>query len=886
VKESPHDNIGLLWHQHPRATNSLTKACALGYICYFPACWLVLNNHLLSPPPFPTLPHPTLLFFHTIKTTTLINETPKMADEQPSAGTASAASPKKHKDDFTVGGPKADDSIELSASEQGAERDWQFLMLIAFFLLIPYAGTLVVKTLYIVLLIPIIVLRYLLTDDTGFPLVFLLLVAAVYGAYSIIPILLRPPVEKKSTHPGDSALMKVGNYQLIHHDGCQLTSSQYPKTIARLKSMGYTYVTTIEGLQETSPVIGADGKSHCPVIIAVVKPVTSNEGPRVNDNKTTVEAGNYSSHSDVAPGGIQGDLPPQDKPVAGPLDTSHVLGESMLATDIHTKAIVKEEAVAAEGVPASKGSAETPLSSDESELCEDQTTEHDASEHVTGDFVQPYRLKPITPEELDRMTKAHGNISFCIGPLWVAEAMQIPDVRSYYLDFEDKGKVPADIEPRPISADGKDIDFMLECLGDKVPAAIQRLLPDNVDILHQTRNGKTGSNMHMAELTERYFQEYHRLPNLQAVRLFEQERTRRQRFELVPGVGETPESRQAFDTLPGVEMTQERFDLLPEMDEFSMYRNFLTNDQEVKLGNADYLESVHARDDEVKAGDDKVHPKDDEEEPKVLNRLKNHPDHDGAALPNLVLPWLDGIDELGLYEPNAHLPCDCGKAALAVHSESRHMVEPGLYFCRPDGYEAPQLTLLSESALREDRQRKQLEDNDPSAPVGYMRTQQIYQICDLHAITTNKPYVLTDGIDDLNEALVTTGDGLPVPGFWKLTKYPPGFTMPFGFLDFEYNGRPPRCRHGNLHPPFVDHCMLCFPTGEHDGDCSECDGHEHASALKLAGTEDNGMDAAGEQWDRHQLKKIRAAAIWEKKIADHMDNTWPLPHYRPWGGWW
>jgi hypothetical protein len=835
-----------------------------------------------------------------------------MADGEPSAGTASAATPKKATDDVTVGGPKVDVSTRLSVSEQGAERDWQFLMLIVFGLALLLTGSwilnIMVTALCMVLVFPIKVLRYLMTDDTGFPVISLLLVAAVYGGYSIMPILLRPPVEKTSIHSGDGAITKVGNYQLIDHDGRQLTSSQYPKAIARLKSMGYTYVTTIEGFQETRPVIGADGKSYCPVIVAVVKPVTSDdpttlplerpvtsplmsEGPRVNDNKITVEAGNDWSHSDVAPGGIQGDLPPQDKPVAGPLDTSHVLGESIVAADIHTNAIVKEEAVAAEGgsdmssedtlgldelfaqaLPASKGSAETPLSSDESELCEDQKTEDDASEHVTRDFVQPYQLKQITREELDRMAKAHGNLSFCIGPLWVAEAMQAPDVRSYYLDYENKKVFPASClgSHRPISADGKDIDYLLGCLGDQVPASIQRLLPDNVDILHQTRNGATGSNMVMAELTEQFFRDHHKLPNLEAVRLLEKERTLRQRYNLIPGVEETAEYRQFFDLLPGVVKTSEQLDMLPGMEESSEYRRFLTNDEEVRLGNTDYLESVHAGDDEC--------------EEQVLETLKGHPDYDGAKLPNLVLPWLNGIEELGLYDPNAHLPCECGKAALAIHMESRENAEPGVYLCAHD-YEAPELTFLSESALREDQQRKKLEEQYSSAPVGCIRSQQIFQICELHTLTTNKPYILTDGFEDLNDALVTTGGDLPVPGFWKYTKYPAGFTVPFGFFDFEHNYRPPRCRHGNLHPPFVGHCVSCFPTGEHDGDCSECDGHAHADALKLVGTKEKDMDAAGKQWDQHQLKKVSAAARWEKEVARRVDYSWPLPQYRPWLGW-
>ena len=852
-----------------------------------------------------------------------------MADGEPSAGTASAVVSNEHH--APVGGPKADVPSGPSLSEQEAARDWQFLMLIISGLVILFTGPFVMNilatALFMILLSPLQVLRYLMTDDTGFPVVSLLLAAAFYGGYSIMPIWLRPPVEKTLLRSG--AHMKVGDYCMIDHDGRQLTSSQHHIDIARLNSMGYTYVTTLKHFQETRPAISADGTLHCPVIVAVVKPVTpdgsttlplerpitshpTSKGPRISDNNDIhAEVGIAMSHSDVAPGGIQGGLPPQDKPVAGPIDKSNVLGENIkVAIDSYTNAIVEEEAVAAEegsdmssddtlGLdelfaptsPTSKGSAETPPSSGESEVCDenrllshdqDQKAEDDAPEHITTDIVQPYRMKQqLTSEELDRMAKAHGYPSFFVGPLRFAVAIQAPDVRSYYLDNEDKEKFPASsfvTDPRPISADGKDIDHMLECLGDKVPAAIQRLLPDNVDTLHRTRNGATGSNTNMAELTERFFEDQLDFPNLEAVRLFEIERTRRQRFEPIPALEETQEY---FDLVYCVKKTPERSALLPRIEDSSTYRNFLTNDQEVKLGNVDYIESVYAGDDESEAEDDEV--QDGENELRVMRYLRNHPDHDGAKLPNLVIPWLHGIDEIGLYDPNVYLPCECGKAALAIHMESRRNAEPGIYLCEHD-YDAPEMTFLSESALREDQQRKKLEEKHSSAPVGFLRSQKIFQICDLHAISTNKPYILTDGIEDLNDALVTTGDNLPVPGFWKCSKYPPGFTMPHGLLDPEYKDRPPRCRHGNLHPPFVDHCVSCFPTGEHDGDCSECDGHAQASTLKN-GMNENNMNAAAQQWDQHQWKKVRAAADWEKEIAHRAQYGWPLPHYRPWSGW-
>ena len=150
------------------------------------------------------------------------------------------------------------------------------------------------------------------------------------------------------------------------------------------------------------------------------------------------------------------------------------------------------------------------------------------------------------------------------------------------------------------------------------------------------------------------------------------------------------------------------------------------------------------------------------------------------------------------------------------------------------------------------------------------------QLCDLHAIPTNLQWILMDGVDNLNAVLVGPGDGMPVPGFKKLNKYPDGYRMPQGFKDdiaqgFEndtlYRYRLPRCEHGDRHPPFADHCVLCFPGGEH-GDCAECSAHPELPEIM----EDPVLGELSDEWavadDKDRLERLRAAAY---AAADHED---------------
>ena len=80
-----------------------------------------------------------------------------MVDDEPSAGTASAVVSKE--DHAPVGGPKADVPTGPSVSEQGAARDWQFLVLIMFGLVILFTGPFVVNVLatalFMILVLPV-----------------------------------------------------------------------------------------------------------------------------------------------------------------------------------------------------------------------------------------------------------------------------------------------------------------------------------------------------------------------------------------------------------------------------------------------------------------------------------------------------------------------------------------------------------------------------------------------------------------------------------------------------------------------------------------------------------------------------------------------------------
>ena len=830
-----------------------------------------------------------------------------MADGEPSAGTASAVVSNEHH--APVGGPKADVPSGPSLSEQEAARDWQFLMLIISGLVILFTGPFVMNilatALFMILLSPLQVLRYLMTDDTGFPVVSLLLAAAFYGGYSIMPIWLRPPVEKTLLQSG--AHMKVGDYCMIDHDGRQLTSSQHHIDIARLKSMGYTPVTILPDFFQADPVIDADGKVYCPVIVAVVKSApfvdaTTTSHGRLADLAPIIQhtrqagveqalrAPCNDTKFDTTPGGksVKEVATPADEetPTGPALGPASVPDESSVVTaDMGSNASGEQEqehTVASETIAdshpkdslyfpddnfgsdeptssvsaASKGSFGTPSSSGESEVCAEADavtdpklpeTESGVPEH-NDSVVLPFpRLKQITPVELDNLMKVHGDPTFHEGDLW----------KVFYskekFDAEYPG-IPSDMRSmiRPLSDDEKDIHYMVEKLRKHVSGAT---LPSFVEYMYSTdrfRKGSDGLNILITELEQLWAQQKGRFANLEAVIAYEKENTRKRRLPAPPGL--------LKNIPPG-------------------YKEYLSARELVKLNEGTYYYAPNTR---------------DPAESKFMRNLRVRPgmvemkDTQVDCLGNQILPWLNGVEEEELRDPNAYFPCECGKFALTMHVDYRRKDEAGEYvecLC-PSHYQPPQLALLSDEALSQDRERKALEEAHSSAPAGYPRAMMFNQLCDLHAIPTNLPWILMDGVDNLNAVLVGPGDDMPVPGFKKLNKYPDGYRMPQGFKDdiargFEndtlYRYRLPRCEHGNRHPPFADHCVLCFPGGEH-GDCEECSAHPELPEIM----EDPFLGELSDEWavaeDKDRLKHFRAAAYaaayhedfyvsWEQKTA-------------------
>lgn len=89
----------------------------------------------------------------------------------------------------------------------------------------------------------------------------------------------------------------------------------------------------------------------------------------------------------------------------------------------------------------------------------------------------------------------------------------------------------------------------------------------------------------------------------------------------------------------------------------------------------------------------------------MIQGLEANPNHAGAKSKNTVSRWLDRTVGITCYDPNAYLPCVCGKKARNAHLESRNAVEQGY---DPDLYGPEELQpgLLGDEALEEDRKRK------------------------------------------------------------------------------------------------------------------------------------------------------------------------------------
>ncbi|OSS53497.1 hypothetical protein B5807_01091 [Epicoccum nigrum] len=800
-----------------------------------------------------------------------------MAGGRPSSRTASATFPKKH---VPVGGTKIAAPTELSIPQQGAERDWQFLMWIVFGLMLLLTGPLIanilvtalsilVTALSVVLIIPNQLFWCLVTDDSGFPVVSLLLLVTAYGGYAIMPIWLGQSVEKTSAQVGNDVGMK------------------HSIDVACLVEMGYAPVATSHSFFETNPIIGADGKIHCPVVVAVVKPAHTvvsatspgrpilpliSEDPRVdNDNNIAAQVGNDLSHSNVAPDipVVKGDSPSQHEPVAGPIDTPHELRERFaVANEPHTNASINREEMAVAGVktgghpkdspyslddnsgsnvptssasPVSKSSPMMPQSSFESEFRAEADLGDDALEHMSSVPLPFPHLKHLTPIELDNLMKIHGHPTFHEGNLfevWYDEEK---------FDEEYPG-MSEDIQSliRPISHDEKDVKFMMEVLRAHLPGAN----------LPRSRKDFDGLNLRITEIGLLWARHNGDFANLEAVHNSEKEKTRRRRLAAPPGL---PNNRP------------------------SVYREFLSERHLVDLneGCIDYGVTIA-----------------DAAKSKFLSGLNNRPDMNDSLEDksgNQVPPWLDGVEEEQLNDPNAYLPCECGKSALATHLMHRRKDEAGTYRC-PEDYQPPKLTFLSEEALKEDVERKVLEEAHSNALAECPRATTFRQTCDLHAVPTNLPWILMDGVEDLNAILVGPGDDLPVPGFKNRTKYPDGYSMPQFFYDNIESltkQRLPRCEHGKKHPHFADHCVHCFPNGEHHDDCAEYSAHVDVREIMKDPYKEDLCELWAEMAERDDdgtsdnlLKRARAAAYhadwyvsWERNTANilYEENrlSWP-----------
>lgn len=484
----------------------------------------------------------------------------------------------------------------------------------------------------------------------------------------------------------------------------------------------------------------------------------------------------------------------------------------------------------------------------------EDSDEDDVDEVIPA--VRPRVLMVFRGDGLARLPRVHQNPTFHEGPLCevtnLAYHQRKTDVNSRYnLDDSESGLWELASTPdRPVADDAKDIDRMLQDIWQDLPVEYQQcIFHSGTYEVNRSRDGMTGVNFFIDRLELLWYQKYRpevngytiNVTDPSMVRAYEMARTRNYRPAIPRGV----EPHVRFD---------------------STHRQYLTDGQEVMVneGCADHSEY---NDHEVPS-----------EKPQ---ELEAHPGHAGTRSKNFVLGWLDIMEGFEFYDAHAYLPCICGRKAQHEHLKSRYSVEsgydPSLY-----GHAESQPTLLGEDALEEDLQRKAREDAHFARARGFPRSQTFAQDCPLHTIPTNNPWILMDRVDNPNDILVGANEGLPAPGFQFLTECPPGFRMPYGFMEVEHEALSPRCEHGLLRPPFVDACMACFPTGEHADDCTECHNHDVVKAIKQDPMNENKFEKACKAWDQKQLGHARRGEEHEKwgiECAQHRVLTWAH------GGW-
>ncbi|KAH6633145.1 hypothetical protein C7974DRAFT_375273 [Boeremia exigua] len=455
------------------------------------------------------------------------------------------------------------------------------------------------------------------------------------------------------------------------------------------------------------------------------------------------------------------------------------------------------------------------------------------------------RPKTYISAHLSELLRVHGNITFHEGPLnevvLSARNRQYLESKSLYDPGETASNFTgiATYPGRPVAADREDIHFMLQMVWFSLEKSIQdRVDRDGTFEWSRSRHGITGLNIFASHLELLWHQQKppvidglaHPVTDFRSIYKYEMYRARSFRPACLPGFEKRHDSRW-----------------------------YLNDEEAIKInqGCLDFSE-----------------PELDAEQSETLHGLNGHPDYAGAEVTNPVLGWLDDMDRAnGFYDANAYLPCACGQKALYDHLASRYSVEPG-YNPTRYAHEAPQLQHLDDAALDQDRQRKAQEEAHFSGTTSFPRSQTIAQDCNLHAIPTNRPWILMGAFDDPNEALAGTSNDLPVPGFPNLTKYPPGFRMTRGFQELKHDCLPPRCKHGYLHPPFTEHCMGCFPDGEQHDDCSECEAHAAACGLERDASFEKCYEEISVEWNTEQFEHAykrekfqEACVVWEKEHA-------------------
>ncbi|KAJ4317424.1 hypothetical protein N0V94_004956 [Neodidymelliopsis sp. IMI 364377] len=203
--------------------------------------------------------------------------------------------------------------------------------------------------------------------------------------------------------------------------------------------------------------------------------------------------------------------------------------------------------------------------------------------------------------------------------------------------------------------------------------------------------------------------------------------------------------------------------------------------------------------------------------------LRKSSDHMKAEATNPVPHWVDQIDQNDLLDPHDFAPYACGGKAMEELLLYREESEPG-YPTQESSTSFFEPSFLSVDVLDEEYDRKEQEKEALLIDIP-PRCREIVQVCDVHAVPTNNIWVLIDScFEDPNRRIVPECGSLPVPGMLTRTSYPPEFHITPGFLQVPFERLVPRCEHGHLHPPALEFCPECFPSGQHR-DCLECESH-------------------------------------------------------------